>query len=157
MADQLPNSFSLGISHLGVEIHCPDSISYSRLVARYQDFLNSTIPATKVQIIFSPAEYEPAYSPGISFVGQRLEVSESGGWGWLSPVDKRGELYIGLHGSPGTVDYYLRAVFALLAFEADGFMLHAAGVIKDERVLCFFGHSGVEKRLYPVILHPGVC
>ncbi len=155
MADPQPNSFSLGISHLGVEIHCPDPNSYARLVARYQDFLVPTITATMVQIIFSPVEYEPAYPPGINFDGQRLLVSESGGWGWLSPVEKKGELYLGLHGSTGTVDYYLRAVFALLAFEAGGFMLHAAGVINDERVLCFFGHSGSGKTTVSRYSPPG--
>lgn len=155
MADPQSCTVSLGIGQLGIELCCPDANSCTRLANRYRDFLVSNQPETQVQIFFSPEESEPAYPPGINFVDQRLLVSEAGGWGWLSPFDRKGELYLGLHGSTGTVDYYLRAVFALLAYEAGGFMLHAAGVVKDGRALCFFGHSGSGKTTVSRYSPPG--
>lgn len=43
------------------------------------------------------------------------------------------------------VEYALRMVVALLAFEHGGLMYHAAGVIRNDRAFLFFGYSGSGK------------
>ena len=139
------NNFALGIADLGIELACPDMNSRARLAQKYQDFLVKDTPEWQVQIFFSSGETDAAYPPGINFVDQRLVIAEADGWGWLSAKEKKGELYLGLHASSGTVDYFLRAAFALLAFEANGLMLHAAGIVQGDCAHCFFGHSGSGK------------
>jgi hypothetical protein len=50
--------------------------------------------------------------------------------------------------TPGAVeraDYFLRAGFALLAYQEGGFLLHAAGVVRGGGALLFMGPSGSGK------------
>lgn len=143
MTEFSEHRFALAIGSLGVELTCPDANTHARLVTQYRDFLSKKTTDWQVKIFFSQDETD--YPQGIKFMDQRLTVSEADGWGWLSPLEKKGELYLGLRASIGTVDYFLRAAFALMADEAGGFMLHAAGVVKDGRAHCCFGHSGSGK------------
>jgi len=43
------------------------------------------------------------------------------------------------------LEYFLRVVYALRAYQAGGLMLHAAGVARGGRAFVFFGHSGSGK------------
>lgn len=145
----------LGIGPLTMGAFCPDEQARSRLVARYENFLVDTTPAWHIEIIYSHQEHDESITNGINFIDDRLWVNEAGGWGWVSASQKQGALNLGLHASEGTVDNFLRAAFALLAYEAGGFMLHAAGIIRDNLAICFFGRSGSGKTTVSRLSPPG--
>lgn len=154
MIDCRDNCLSLKIGQLGVSIVCPDDLAYSRLIVRYPDFKVDTVQDWQIQLFYVPGEINVSIPAGFSFIEDRMYVVEADGWGWVSVLDKKGELHLGLQASTGTVDYFLRAVFALQAFEVGGFILHAAGVVQDDKAFVFFGHSGSGKttvaRLSPI-------
>jgi hypothetical protein len=45
----------------------------------------------------------------------------------------------------GDIDYCLRIIYALLAFQQGGLLVHGAGLVQQGRALIFFGHSGSGK------------
>lgn len=137
--------FTLAIGPLRMGVICPDEQTYKRLAARYTNFLGEPALEWQIRIIYSHQENDETTPDGINFIGDRLWVNDAGGWGWVSIPEKLGELNLGLRASEGTVDYFLRAAFALQAFKAGGFMLHAAGIINQGKVYCFFGPSGSGK------------
>lgn len=145
MSDCPDHCISLKIADLGVSISCPDDQAYSKLFVKYQDFVVDKILDWQIQLFYTPAAINVSLPAGFSFMDNRLYVVEADGWGWISVSDKIGELHLGLQASTGTVDYFLRAVFALQAFEAGGFILHAAGVVIEGKANVFFGHSGSGK------------
>jgi hypothetical protein len=68
--------------------------------------------------------------------------------GWFDAPAGEGELGLSDEGGRGfesSLENFLRAVYAHLALDHDGFLLHAAGVVKDGRAYLFFGPSGSGK------------
>jgi hypothetical protein len=45
----------------------------------------------------------------------------------------------------GDIEYCLRIIYALLAFQQGGLLVHGAGLVQQGRALIFFGHSGSGK------------
>jgi len=138
-------SFSVEVARLGIMLICPDEQARSQLKSRYLDFWGEKTPDWQLSIFYARDETTTASPTGIRFHHDRLFWSEADGRGWISASEKRGELHLGSSATTATVDYFLRVAFGLLAFEAGGFMLHAAGILKNNKAAVFFGRSGSGK------------
>jgi hypothetical protein len=145
MIDRPHHQFTLGIANLGIQLDCPNALIKTRLIEKYQDFVLPEVAERQVQVIIKIGSSFEDYPLGIHFIEQRMIVSEAGGVGWLACALDAGELYLAPQASLGAVDYFLRTAFALLAYQAGGFMFHTAAVVKNGEAFCFFGHSGSGK------------
>jgi len=58
---------------------------------------------------------------------------------------RRAELYLRCAQPLVQLEYFLRLVYALLAYEQDGLLLHASGIVRRGLALAFFGYSGSGK------------
>jgi len=65
--------------------------------------------------------------------------------GVIDESSGRGQLEVKSSHPEDSVDYYLRAVYALMAFRAGGLLFHAAGIVRNHRAYLFYGHSGSGK------------
>ena len=131
MTDQPLHQFTLAIANLGILLDCPTELIKKRLIEKYQDFVLPGDAEKQVQVIIKIGSAMLDYPAGVHFNEQRMIVSEAGGVGWLARTLDAGELHLAPQASVGTVDYFLRTAFALLAFQAGGFMFHAAAVVKN--------------------------
>ncbi|MDD5467596.1 MAG: hypothetical protein PHS96_07300 [Anaerolineales bacterium] len=111
----------------------------------YADFICEAAPDFVVEV--SLVGGRMAWTPRVSldFSGRRVRLSSTGCEGVIDLASKRGELRLDRERAAEDVDYFLRVVYAMLAFEAGGWMAHAAGVVRRGRAHLFFGHSGSGK------------
>ena len=145
MSDRPHHPLTLGIANLGIQLDCPDGVILTRLVEKYHEFVSPDSVDSQVRVIIKIVSSQPDDPPGIRFTEDRMVVSEGGGVGWLTLALDAGELHLAPQASVGAVDYFLRTAFALLAYQAGGFMFHTAAVVKNGLAYCFFGHSGSGK------------
>jgi hypothetical protein len=82
---------------------------------------------------------------GMAFQGGRLLFTAPGYAGYVDVARGRGELALSSVQPVEDADYFLRCAFALLAFEAGGLLLHAAGLVRYDHAYLFLGHSGSGK------------
>lgn len=140
------NSFSLSIANLGVLVHYSPSIPGAALWERYRDFPLHDKVHLCLEITLSGEERSsPLLDTGMSFQHGRLYFTAAGYEGFLSEQEGKGRLRLSSRYAVQEVDYCLRVAFALLAYQAGGIMLHAAGIQREGQAYLFFGHSGAGK------------
>ncbi len=126
-----------------------DSALRRRIAEHYSAFLvpKSTDGLTvHVQIVPGP-EYIPFVEGGdwqvqTSENNGRIEFKSHFENGWIERSLNRGELTMRPNGNP---ENFLRVIYAWKCLEHESLLLHACGVIKDQRGYAFFGHSGSGK------------
>ncbi|MFZ6030356.1 MAG: hypothetical protein ACOYYS_21820 [Chloroflexota bacterium] len=141
----------LAIAHIHLEVCCASTVLADRLRQRYAAFAGAAEPGLRVRVIWQHTlqldDALPPVPPSDAFVfekgklsfdtpGYRGEVDLAASDAWLS-LNARSPLE--------GVEYFLRAIYALLLFEAGGVLLHGAGLVRDRRAYVFFGHSGSGK------------
>lgn len=74
--------------------------------------------------------------------GGRIEFESHREQGWMDRMTGEGLLVMRPEGNP---ENFLRVMYAWLCLESDGLLLHAAGIVREERGYVFFGPSGSGK------------
>jgi len=138
--------FVLGIAGIGVALVCDDPNLAEALRQWYRDFTAETTDNFILRIhLTSETPAAPAAAPDASFLNGRIEVVEPGYHGSADLKARRAILHIASDQPLYAVEYFLRVMYAALAFEAGGLLFHAAGIARNNRGYCFFGYSGSGK------------
>ena len=144
----MPTSFTLQIAGLRVAVDCHHRKLASVLRERYRDFLapENLLPDLRADIRWIGTARENALLEiDLRFEGGVLRFAAAGYTGMVDSALGSGELTLSSKQPVEEIDYYLRAVYALLAHSAGGVLLHAAGIARDGGVYLFLGPSGVGK------------
>jgi hypothetical protein len=138
----------INIAGLTVSLQCDDRQMTERLQAWYQDFLQPTaIPDFTIEVkVKAGAQFIPL-EPGpwvirSSVVDGRLTFESYFESGWVDFSRGRGELVMSPEAS---VENFLRVLCAHRGLERQGLLVHAAGLVRDEKAFVFFGPSGSGK------------
>jgi len=136
----------LTIAGLSVEIHCRDVSLINRLTRRYQDFCSTGAADFSVRLEFLQEESQlNLHDLPLNFQHGGLTFDRLGCQGWIDPHGRQAALVMRSARPLAQVEYFLRLVYALLAYEAGGLLLHAAAVVQGERAGVFIGRSGSGK------------
>jgi len=136
----------LTIAGLSVELLCQDSCLAGSLARRYQDFISTGAADFTVRLEFLPGESQfSLHDLPLNFRRGGLTFDYPGCQGRIDPHGRQAALVMRSGQSLQQVEYFLRLVYALLAYEAGGLLLHAAAVVQGERACVFIGHSGSGK------------
>ncbi len=147
---EAPNKSSnieLEIADLSVELDCHHPKLAALIRQRYRDFASSRSTAgffADVRWIGKVRQnalldVQPYFTEGV------LHYSAPGYEGTIDEKSSRGNLTLSSAQPIEEIDYFLRTVYALLAYAAGGVLIHAAGIVRGERAYLFFGHSGSGK------------
>ena len=137
---------SLTIAGLSVEILCRDYTLADSLTRRYQDFCSTGAADFTVRLEFLPGESQLSlHDLPLKFQHGGLTFDRPGCQGWIDPHGRQAALIMRSAQPLVQVEYFLRLVYALLAYEAGGLLLHAAAVVQGERACVFIGRSGSGK------------
>jgi hypothetical protein len=140
------NLISISISGLGVSLHFEQVELAESLQKRYQGFLNEGKNLLSIEIILKGKERSyPLLDIDIQFRADGIRFSSSGFVGILNTKNGTGKLHLSSEHPIEDIDYLLRVAYALLAFQAGGMMLHAAGIVRNSQAYLFTGHSGSGK------------
>lgn len=141
-------SLTLQVGEFVLQLRCEDALAWHQLAERYGPFRVSTTSSPHLVadlVIERPAAARPAQEPVLSFRAGHLVLEGPGVAGWVAADERRGHLTLNTPYVAEQAEYFLRAACALVAFEAGGLLLHAAGVVHRGRTYLFFGHSGSGK------------
>ncbi len=137
---------TLALDRLRVRLDCaaPGVIDYLR--PRYQAFLVDDATADCTLAIAKPEWRErPGLPRDFEFRSRRLTFTSTGYRGDIDLSAQRATLHLSTLHLFEDIDYAVRAIFALLAFEAGGLLFHAAGLKRQGCGYAFFGYSGSGK------------
>lgn len=136
----------LAIAGLGVALHCEHAGLVEALQDRYQGFLHVGKPHFSIDVhLKGKIRSSPLEDIDLQFEGEEIRFSSPGFVGNLNTQKGTGELHLSTRYPIDDIDYLLRVAYALLAFQAGGVMLHAAGIARNSQVYLFVGHSGSGK------------
>ena len=136
----------LSIAGLGITLQLNEPVHIDRLIERYRGFQSEGKSLMTAQINWKQStECESSLFPEVKFSDKAWEFSNSS---YEGKIDLQGQIasleFVSTHLLEG-VDYFLRLIYALLAYDHGGLLFHAAGVVRDGRAYVFIGHSGVGK------------
>ncbi len=137
---------SISIAGLGVTIECNDQLVIDGLRDQWAAFNHHSPKIDFTARVQVDAAREPA-PPDRPLIFQKDRV-EFTALSYAGSIDARqgvGSLSISNQQPIDDVRYFLRVVYALLAFRSGGLMLHAAGIVHAGRAYLFFGPSGSGK------------
>ncbi len=145
--DYLSDSPSgLEIAGLSLAVRTYDQRVQHGLAERYRLFPLRSTPRLTLDIYCAGRWRDGALlDTGMAFRDGRLVFAASGYAGYVDVAKWQGELALSSVQPVDDADYFLRCAFALLAFEAGGLLLHAAGLVRRDHAYLFLGHSGSGK------------
>lgn len=145
-AEGVPHTCQLSVAGMGVSVACRDARLIAELRQRYRDFPSRSQPLISAVVHLQAsagALLNP--DPKLSFTPTGMQFWSQGFSGSINSQGGTALLTLDESQAVEGVDYFLRLVYALLAFQAGGFLFHAAGVVHQGAALLFFGHSGSGK------------
>jgi hypothetical protein len=139
-------SVSLSVGEMGVKLACDDPELAARLIKRYKDFpFGADSIFTGIVKLRSRQGSSAPPAPKMVFRDRILYFTNEDFNGYIDDSCGYGQLEVQSSHPENSVDYFLRVIYALLAFRAGGLMFHAAGIVRNGRAYLFFGHSGSGK------------
>lgn len=143
---EVNHSLTFEIAGLGIKanLHPPDIIESLR--KRYKEFPLKTIPTLQVDVHLSGQVRTSAMQDaGMIFREGELRFMSPGFEGYIREGAGKGQLSLSSQQPVEDLEYFFRVAYALLAFQAGGIILHAAGIVRASQAYLFFGHSGSGK------------
>ncbi|MDX1435167.1 MAG: hypothetical protein R3335_00055 [Anaerolineales bacterium] len=137
---------ALAIAGLPVLLSTDHPSLRAEAARRYQKYATDQPPRLQAEVEVDDSlpfvagwEVEPRFSRGAILFNQngfRAEIDAGAGVA---------SLQISAHHMADSLEYFLRAVWSALAFQAGGLLFHAAGIQRRGKVDLFFGPSGSGK------------
>jgi len=124
---------------LNFESYQPGIISVLR--RRYGAFTGKAAGGYRFSLTAAPGSQSP-FRPAVAASGDRLEIGRGDFRAVIGP-GRKAELTAAP--SEQTLDAFLRSFLSFLLLRAGGFMLHSAGLVKNDRAYLFLGKSGAGK------------
>lgn len=136
----------LSIAGLIVGLVCDSEPFTGRLRQRYRLFLTDQPADVRATVRIAGSRRTSALlDTGTTFRDGLLHFTAPGYDGTVDVGAGQAELTISSQYPVEEIEYFLRVVYALLAFEEGGLLFHAAGIVRDGGGYLFFGHSGSGK------------
>lgn len=150
--DEIGSSWlTLAVGGIGIRLLVNDLVLANALRQRYQDFPAEGRIRLEAKVIYHPPQelaltsLAASHEAGIMFQGGILRFNQTGFDGYVDEVAGTACLEFSSPYPQEEVEYFIRVIFALLAYQANGILFHAAGIARRERAYLFFGHSGSGK------------
>ena len=139
-------TFTLNIAGLHIALTCENTRLFNALCQRYRLFLINGDAQFQIEVDWENNTSSGTFLiPDIFFRNQQVQLTGREFSGYCDVIKRHASLVTGVTTPVAAVDYFLRVVFALIVFEAEGMMVHGAGILHNGSGYLFFGHSGSGK------------
>ncbi|HEX6306199.1 MAG TPA: hypothetical protein VFZ76_18510 [Anaerolineales bacterium] len=140
------NSLKIAVAGLTVKLLCEDAALLNVLVQRYRDFVSERPAHLEASVWVTGRQRSSSLlDTGVKFEQSVLRFTAAGYEGFIDARAGRAELHLSSHQPVEEIEYFLRIIYALLAFDNQGLLFHAAGIVRADQAYLFFGHSGAGK------------
>jgi hypothetical protein len=142
----MKKTFTLNIAGHHIALTCENNRLFNALCQRYRLFLVDGEAQFKIEVDWKKnTNSAPFLIPDIYFRNQQVQLTGRDFSGLCDVINRQSSLVTGVTTPLAAIDYFLRVVFALIIFEAEGMMVHGAGILHSGCGYLFFGHSGSGK------------
>lgn len=142
----MKRTIQLSIAGLTVSLTCEAKTLTGRLRERYRLFLTDEPADVHAVVRVAGSRRTSALlDTGTTFRDGLLYFTAPGYEGAIDVDAGRADLTISSQQPVEEIEYFLRVIHAVLAFERGGLLFHAAGIVRGDRGYLFFGHSGSGK------------
>jgi hypothetical protein len=140
------HQLTLTIASLHIAIACNTARLCAALRHYYRPFV-STLSPTATLTLAAHHEPQPAATGAaeVQFFPASGRFVSASAEGHIDIAARQASLHLFGPHPLGDIDYCLRIIYALLAFQQEGLLVHGAGLVQQGRTLIFFGHSGSGK------------
>jgi hypothetical protein len=136
----------LFIAGLGVEVEAAEQDLRAAVQDRYQAYLGSGPIQIHLAISCHPdPQVKHTLEPKAEFFEGGVRFWEPAFQGEIDRISGRAQVRLTAPDPLPELEYFLRVIFALLAFESGGLLFHSAGVLRRGQAYLFFGPSGTGK------------
>jgi hypothetical protein len=151
-----PTRTRLILGSLHIVVESADLALHQSLQSTYGAFMHGSVAASHAMQV--RIDRQPGSAPLDSlfpaeFQAGALRFTSAAYSGYIDPASGKAACTLTTAHALSAVDYFLRACLALLAFEAGGLLLHAAGLLRNGRGYLFFGPSGAGKTTAARVSH----
>ena len=152
-----PTTVSLDLGSLGIDLLCNDLSLAQQLARRYRRFPPVALRRFRAFIQIEPGGVSNSLIQlPLRFQDGALVYDAPGFQGYVDSSAGHASLTLRCLQPEVQLDYYLRTICALLAFEAGGALFHAAAILHGGQAYAFFGHSGSGKSTVAGLSAPDV-
>ena len=138
--------FSIAIGNIGIELTSNSPKLIRGIRDRYHDFPICSTPHLKAHIdIVGDQRDSPLLDTGSEFSGDLLYFTAPGYHGDINVAEGTAHLTLSSRYPVEDTDYFVRFLYALLAFREGGLLFHAAGIVRRGLAYLFTGQSGSGK------------
>lgn len=136
----------LKIGGLALELKISDGESRTQVERRYSDFITHVEPDLSAIVTIETATTKLSLQDlPIIFRDGVLAYDYPDCHLHIDLEGQRAELRLSCSQPLWQLEYFIRLVYALLAYEAGGLLLHASGLVRQGAAYGFFGYSGSGK------------
>ncbi len=151
MAKPIPNSLMLSIGEVSVLVFSKNQEFMAQTEERYSNFISTeTTPSLRIEVNILSEEVAPDLTtemerPKVTFDRgtERGTFAWQGLLGEIDLVSREARMNCALNYTG--LNSFLRFVYSLVLLKEPGFLVHAAGLIKNEKGYIFPGKSGAGK------------
>ena len=140
---------AIGLGAIRIKLRSSEVDHATQLRSRYQDFVIDGECDHEVVIKIDPENpnrnNQGPELPEYRFDLEKTVIQGKRMEGFFDAGQNYGELIIYDERSLSQVEYYLRSVYSLAAFNRGQVLLHAAGIVRKNQGYLFVGHSGSGK------------
>ncbi|HEY61710.1 MAG TPA: hypothetical protein G4N95_03585 [Anaerolineae bacterium] len=137
------------VGDISISINCSNDILRRGILSQYNEFILET--NENVSDFILEIDWEPSYHDRlqeefvIKFIDNYITASNQFSSVRFDLKNNVGVLQINLRDPFYAIDYFLRICLSLIAFNHGGFLLHSAGIVRNDLAYLFFGPSGSGK------------
>ncbi|MEW6716765.1 MAG: hypothetical protein AB1345_04580 [Chloroflexota bacterium] len=141
-----PEAVDLHLGQLRVQVLSSDTRLITGLNRLWQGFLGKGSADCRLQVeLVGEQRSSPWSDQGLTWREGSACFTALGYEGWIDLRQGEGRLRLSSRFPLEDVDYFVRVAVAMLAFDAGGVLFHAAGILRGEGVVLFYGPSGAGK------------
>lgn len=147
MSDNSEQFFSFACGPLTLSFTCDHPQVTAALARRYAGFASAQTGQIHAEIrLQGDLRTDPLLDQGM-YIGQDglVRFHAPGYQGYVDESTGRAALTLSSRFGQEDVEYFLRVMLALAAFQAGGLLFHTAGILRGDQAFLFFGHSGSGK------------
>jgi hypothetical protein len=138
--------FTLEVANIPVQVSCNDQMVLVALIDRYKPFLSDKKSAYSLKVnIHRSASTPTLFLLKPNFNRSGFQIDSENYQADFNLKSGLGKIAIQSATPEDDLEYYLRIVYSLLAFDFGGILFHSASIIRDGKAYVFFGHSGSGK------------
>ena len=130
------------VANIVTSLELDDSFLLQQLRETFSEFESNKSAEISIGVKIVDSLKTQKTSPmGLSFSEKKVTIKGDNFWGRMDLSKKKGEINIFPPYTRESLASFLRIIYNILITEEGGLVLHAAGIVKDNRAYIFFGPS----------------